>query len=94
MDCYIYYRVPVALQSEALEQAGLLQAGLAKAGLAGELKRRPQASNDLHTWMEVYKDIPPNFDTMLQQALQQTSLPSLIQGDRHFEYFVDAMTCA
>lgn len=94
MDCYIYYRAPAALQREVLQQATLLQAGLAAAGLAAELKRRPQAKDDVHTWMEVYKDIPADFGTMLEQALQQTTLTALIQGERHFEYFVDAQACA
>jgi len=99
MDCYIYYRVDVLHQQHVITQALAMQAQItARTGLVSAVKRRPSAANGLHTWMEVYRDIPDDlvqdFELQLQAALAQTDLSKLIQGERHCEYFVDAATCA
>ena len=44
--------------------------------------------------METYRGIPQAFDVVLCAAENQTALMSLIQGERHAEYFEDAISCA
>ncbi|MES2072395.1 MAG: DUF4936 family protein [Pseudomonadota bacterium] len=95
MDCYIYYRSATAHSRQVSEQAGKLQLLLSQLnGVATELKRRPQSEDDIYTWMEVYRGIPADFAAQMEAALQQTALPSLIQGKRHAEYFMDVAPCA
>ncbi|HTD04474.1 DUF4936 family protein [Undibacterium sp.] len=95
MDCYIYYRCASRHQLQVAEQAGELQQRLShQTGVAVELKRRPETENDMQTWMEVYRKIPEDFAVQMEAALQQTSLRSLIDGQRHVEYFMDVTSCA
>ncbi|GGD01853.1 DUF4936 family protein [Undibacterium terreum] len=94
MDCYIYYRSAVSHQQQVAEQAGKLQLLLQKAADAAELKRRPEAEKEMHTWMEIYKNIPLDFAAQMEAALPLTMLPSLIDGPRHIEYFMDVPPCA
>ena len=62
MDCYVYYRAEAQHQQQVIELAGKLLQLLAKqTGAATELKRRPEAENGLHTWMEVYNNVPQGF---------------------------------
>jgi hypothetical protein len=94
MDCYIYYRADAAAATRIKQLAGVLQAALAMQDIIGELKRRPDAKDGQHTWMEVYRDIPEDFQQHMQAALQNSKLNELIQGARHEEYFMDASACA
>jgi DNA-binding XRE family transcriptional regulator len=95
MDLYVYYRAASA-QAEALrERVTAMQAELARrCGVAAALKRRPEAKDGRHTWMETYLNIPDGFDAILSQAVTQSELASLIDGERHTEYFLDITTCA
>ncbi|WP_394777865.1 DUF4936 family protein [Undibacterium sp.] len=97
MDCYIYYRAEAQHQQQVIELAGkLLQLLAQQTGVATELKRRPEAENGLHTWMEVYKNVPQDFDALMKAALQHSALTSLIAdgSTRHSEYFLDIPPCA
>jgi hypothetical protein len=72
-----------------------MQTNLAKDySVLSELKRRPQEKDNRHTWMEVYRNIPENFDTILERAVIQAGLKTLIDGERHIEHFLDLSTCA
>jgi hypothetical protein len=95
MDLYIYYRVAEAAAGNLLPQVRAMQAGLAQAhGVATALKRRPEASNGLQTWMEIYQNVPQGFADHLARALEQTSIAALTEGGRHTEIFVDFAECA
>ncbi|MBI3283985.1 MAG: DUF4936 family protein [Burkholderiales bacterium] len=95
MDCYIYFKASAQQVTEVMQQEALLQAAIgAQTGISARLQRRPQASDDCHTWMEIYRAVPPGFEAQLAQALAQTALPGLVHGERHAEYFVDATPCA
>jgi folate-binding protein YgfZ len=91
----IYYRV----QSE---RTGLLQSEITRIhrdlsrtyGVAVALKRRPEEKGGRQTWMEVYLAVPEGFENALQQAVTQSNIPSLIDGERHAEYFWDLPPCA
>lgn len=64
-------------------------------GIVAELKRRPEAKDGRHTWMEVYHAVPDNFDAVLAKAVVHAGLPELIDGERHTELFLDCYrTCA
>ena len=95
MDCYIYYRAASRHQQQVATLAGELLLQLAqKTGAVTELKRRPETENDMQTWMEVYRNIPADFETQMEAAFQQTAMVSLIDGKRHLEYFMDVAPCA
>ncbi|MFZ6813324.1 DUF4936 family protein [Undibacterium sp. Rencai35W] len=94
MDCYIYYKVPVEFQDQVLGQVRGMQAALrAQTGVSGGLQRRPEISNGLHTWMEIYRHVPDNFIASLTVAVQQTRLLPLIDGERHPEFFMEVIPC-
>lgn len=90
MDAYVYYRVAAADADRFHILAAAMQASLSKQhGIVAELKRRPAEKDGLHTWMEIYRDIPDGFDAILNQALAQAGLAALIAGERHTELFMD-----
>jgi hypothetical protein len=94
MDCYVYYKSTLAHESQVIRQVELLQKYVnEQMDIDAQLQRRPRADKDVITWMEIYKDVPPTFDTVLGVALNQTELMLLIQGERHAEYFEDAISC-
>jgi hypothetical protein len=95
MDLYVYYRVDCAQAQLLCERVTAMQADLARrCGVSVALKRRPNAKEGRHTWMETYLNIPDGFDAILSQAVTQSGLASLISGERHTEYFLDITTCA
>jgi hypothetical protein len=95
MDMYIYYRVRSDRARDLHGLVRALQADLSQRhGIAAELKRRPDEKNGFHTWMEVYLGTPSGFDAILEQAVAETELAMLIDGERHVEYFLDAASCA
>ncbi|MDB5775685.1 MAG: hypothetical protein JWP38_1818 [Herbaspirillum sp.] len=98
MDLYIYYRAAVAHARQVQSQVQQMQASLrARYHVAGELKRRPrtsQAAEAADTWMEVYPNVPDDFENILLQAFDEANYAMLIDGERHVEYFQDFTTCA
>jgi len=95
MDLYVYYRVDCALAQVLHERVAAMQTVLTRrCGVAAALKRRPETKDGRHTWMETYLNIPAGFDAILSQAATQSGLASLIDGERHAEYFLDITTCA
>jgi hypothetical protein len=63
-------------------------------GNQGKLQRRPESANDLHTWMEVYANVPDDFTALLEKLVQQTGLAELQYSERRTEYFLDVDVCA
>jgi hypothetical protein len=95
MDLYVYYRVRVGDATQLQAQVATMQLKLGREhGVVTALKRRPEAKDGRHTWMEVYLAIPDGFENALSQAIMHTQLAGLIDGERHAEYFVDAAPCA
>ena len=95
MDCYVYYKSAREHELEIVQQVQLLQKYVKELiNIDLHLQRRPGADKGVITWMETYRDIPPVFDAVLCSAKNQTALMSLIQGERHAEYFEDAVLCA
>ena len=95
MDLYIYYRVPCNRAPELQRQVLALQAKLTQdTGVTAELKRRPQELEGRHTWMEVYRHVPPDFECLLSDTIAAAGLDNVIEGERHIEQFLDFSSCA
>lgn len=95
MDLYIYYRVQVDRTELFKEQICAIQLQLMREhGVVAALKRRPEQSQGFGTWMEVYLNVPTDFETTLDQAVKLSRLPDLIDGNRHVEHFMDVSVCA
>ena len=94
-DLYVYYRVRVGDATQLQAQVATMQSRLTQEyAVAAALKRRPEAKDGRHTWMEVYLAVPDGFETALNQAVEQVKLAQLIDGERHAEIFLDAASCA
>ena len=95
MNCYIYFKAEAQNEAhirraEAQLQALVMQHYL----LAGTVQKRPEATHGIHTWMEVYLAVPDHFSVLLAPLVAQTELPTLLQSERHIEYFMDVDLCA
>ncbi|MBI1890838.1 MAG: DUF4936 family protein [Burkholderiales bacterium] len=91
MNLYIYYRAACDREPELLKRVTSMQANLSKRhGIVAELKRRPQAQNNQHTWMEIYNSVPSGFDAILAHEVVASGVQALIDGERHTEVFIDA----
>jgi hypothetical protein len=98
MDLYIYYRAPLEQSEQLQKQATAMQAQLSQHyKIATALKRRPEDKDGMQTWMEVYLDVPDDFESVLTRAVAEHRLDSLINGPRHterFEHILDFSPCA
>jgi hypothetical protein len=97
MDCYVYYKAAQEHELKIVQQVKMIQEYLntrMKVDLHSNLQRRPEAENGVVTWMEIYRDVPHAFATILADVVHQYEIMSLIQGQRHAEYFEDAISCA
>jgi hypothetical protein len=95
IDWYIYYRVRAELAANLQMRVAAMQTRLlTEFGIAGALKRRPQAQDGRHTWMEIYTAVPHHFDAILASAVSAAGLSELIDGERHAEHFWDVTSCA
>lgn len=96
MDFYVYYKVRAADAARLREAVIAMQSALsAEHGVAPLLKRRPQASDGMQTWMEVYPAVAGDaFLAALDAAAAQAGLAQWISGPRHVEIFEDMPPCA
>lgn len=89
-DLYIYYRVRDDHAARMAPRVRAMQAALG----AGKLKRRPQSSDGVQTWMEIYPAAGEGFEARLQAAVREAALEEFTQGQRHVEIFTDVEPCA
>jgi hypothetical protein len=97
MDCYVYYKAAQEHELQIVQQVKMMRVYLhtkLKVDLHANLQRRPEAENGVVTWMEIYRHVPHAFATALADVVNQTDIMTLIQGQRHAEYFEDAIPCA
>lgn len=95
MELYIYYRVRAENAAALRQHVTDMQRCLSRDyGIVTALKRRPEERDGLQTWMEIYQALPEGFEAILERAVLQSSLPALIEGQRHTEHFVDVSSCA
>lgn len=89
MDCYIYYKSTTQHSEHVLACVAQLRRHLASQLVNPlRLQQRP-VNGEIITWMEIYRDIPSDFETILANALRQNSMRDLIIGERRMEYFID-----
>ena len=94
MNLYIYYKVRSEQAEELRIRACDMQQALSKRhGIVTSLQRHPEEKDGRQTWMETYASAPEGFGEILTQAVADAGLMSLIDGERHAEYFV-SMSCA
>jgi len=93
-ELFVYYRVPEAKAVAAQRGIEALQAELraAHAGLEARLLRRPEASNGVQTWMEIYRrpGHALGIDEVLQTDIEARAARHAphFEGVRHVEVFV------
>jgi hypothetical protein len=90
-DLYIYYRVR---DEHAANMAPRVRAMQAQLGVAAQLKRRPESTDGMQTWMEIYPDAPAGFESTLALAVAEHGLAELTEGSRHIEVFTELRPCA
>lgn len=94
MDLYIYYQVKEADTASLQAAVVLMQTELGQQhGVSCQLKRRPEASDGLQTWMEVYAAVPGDFAAALAVAVDHAGLAAWTSGARHTEVFTDLVPC-
>ena len=94
-DLYIYYQVRQENAAPLQALVAALQLQLAAGhGVAGQLKRRPETTDGMQTWMEVYPATPAGFASALELAARDSALAALTAGPRHTEVFMDMCPCA
>jgi hypothetical protein len=91
IDLYVYYKVR---EGDAPALAPRVRALQASFGVPAQLKRRPEASAGLQTWMEVYPGVDDAFPARLEDAARSAGLAAFIEGPRRAEIFMDLPTCA
>lgn len=86
---YVYYRVAHDEALQCFAAASRLQDALRTCCSHAALQRRPLPSESdagEQTWMEVYRDVQPGFDSALAHAVKAQHLAHLA---RRTEVFVD-----
>jgi hypothetical protein len=91
IDLYVYYKVREADVPALAPRVRALQA---RVGVQAQLKRRPDASAGLQTWMEVYPRVDDGFPARLDAAALDAGVADLIDGPRRAEIFTDLPPCA
>ena len=87
MNVYVYYDVPLARCMEMAPRVRTMQATLGGHASRTALLRRPETQPAGQTWMEIYENVPADFESLLAQAVTGAGLQPLI-GARHVERFV------
>lgn len=88
---YVYYRVSPAKSAALRALVESMQAQLHRdCGLSGRLRRRPEPGPDgEETWMEVYENVTPELEALLEEAARRSGIEFHISGPRHSERFID-----
>ena len=94
-DLFIYYLVPSAHAVTMQKKITHMQAALREQWpVSTALKRRPELKDGCETWMEIYTQVPDDFHSALEFAVDHAQVLSLTEGRRHTETFVDIAVCA
>lgn len=93
IDLYVYYKVRDEHADRLAPLVCTLQARVIQPG-AARLLRRPESTNGVQTWMEVYPDVPESFAAELEKAASEAGLEGLVEGPRRVEVFMEFPPCA
>ncbi|MBC3879989.1 DUF4936 family protein [Undibacterium sp. LX40W] len=88
MDCYVYYKAKVEHEQEVIGCFQRLRSSLERKGISPILQRRPESKDLMYTWMEIYHDIPSNFETIIEAGVAESGVMTFVVGTRHAEHFV------
>lgn len=91
MNLYIYYDVAVADAPALAEAVRAMQATLGLAPSAMQLLRRMDTDGTTQTWMEIYENVPDDFEARLAASIDLHGLRCRI-GARHVERFTTLFT--
>ncbi len=91
-ELYIYWKAPGTIAAQARELVQAMQQGLREQHpkLTARLLRRPEESQGLVTWMEVYAAPPPGITPALHAAIEAAAAPAMATlgiDKRHVEAF-------
>jgi len=88
---YVYYRVDPADSAALRARVEAMQTQLnRRTGQLCGLRRRPESGPDgKETWMEVYENLTPELEALLQEEVTRSGIETLIGGPRHSERFID-----
>ncbi len=88
MHLYVYYEVPHALRDEVLRLVQMVQRRLrTDTGIDGRLLKRVENAGPRETWMEIYDDVPADFEAALRDLIEAHGVDALLCGARHVERF-------
>ncbi len=88
MHLYVYYEVALSSLAGAAERVRAMQATLPIAAAQVRFLKRPSSATHAETWMEVYEDVEPSFEAVLDEAVSAHRVADFTT-DRHVERFVD-----
>lgn len=89
MDCYIYYKSTTQHSEQVLAWVVQLHQHLStQLSSALRLQQRP-ITGEFITWMEIYREIPPDFERIMAAALLRFPMQNWLIGERRMEYFND-----
>ena len=95
MDVFVYYTIAHADAVRARQAVANLHHTLAQNyDVAANLKRRIEQLVDVQTWMEIYPQVRPGFEQVIEQLASEAGVTALIQGARHIEMFEEIEPCA
>jgi hypothetical protein len=83
---YVYYEVTPDRAAMALERVRSMQLELAMAN--ARVVQRDEEDRRVATWMEIYEDVPDDFEGRLAAAVERHGYAALT-GARHVERFMD-----
>lgn len=93
MDCYIYYKSDVKNATQVIASVEILRSVLpVNLAQTMRLQKRPAISNDQITWMEIYRDVPEDFQYIVDVAVKASALSQWVIGERRLEYFIDVVS--
>ena len=94
IDLYVYYKVRSEDAGQLAPRVRAMQLALAGCSSGALLQRRPQASDGLQTWMEVYPGVTDGFEAVLAQVVVDAGIDGYLAGPRRLEIFTDLPPCA
>lgn len=90
MDLYVYYQVQATHAGQLRIHLRVLQRDLKQRyQVHSRFMRRAETAHDVQTWMEIYYDVPDEFEAELQRVVMAFRITDLIDGPRQTEHFVE-----
>lgn len=89
MDFFVYYKVRAENVDNLLPRvSALLSEAFQVFAVKTRLMRRPEEEGGIQTWMEIYHEVPGDFDIWLRSHCETHDVSPFTDGQRHVERFV------